>query len=178
MRRAVLTSIALLIVLLTGAPNPDRALAAPGGDASMAGSPRADRAMSDVMATMLQRRNRFAMQRMMGATGRGTGTAPQSSRGGGGMMNGGGMTEMMRDEHDSGSDTAWLIVVALLVAGGLAALIAWRPWAGRTGPARLLDERLALGEVDVEEYGRVRSMSSRPDCASPRGWLEFNYVTS
>jgi len=158
MRRAALTAIALLIGLLAGAPNLDRALAAPGGDAAMAGLPRADRAMSEVMATMLQRRNRFAMERMMGAMGRGTGTAPQNPNGEGGMMNGGGMMEMMRSEHDSGWDTAWLVIVALLVAGGLAAVLAWRPWVGRTRPARLLDERLALGEIDVEEYGRVRSM--------------------
>jgi putative membrane protein len=54
-----------------------------------------------------------------------------------------------------------LVVVALAVVGVAALVGGWRGGAVapvRPGPERILDERLARGEIDIEEYIRCRDV--------------------
>ena len=56
----------------------------------------------------------------------------------------------------------WLLI-PLLAIGGLAALLGWRPQAGgqpwggtQPTPEEILRQRYARGEIDREEYERMR----------------------
>lgn len=53
----------------------------------------------------------------------------------------------------------WILMVLFWV--GVAALAVWlvrqtRSGAGRSDPRTVLDERLARGEIDVDEYRRIK----------------------
>ena len=55
-----------------------------------------------------------------------------------------------------------LIIYALAVVGVIALIRAWRGGTpgltGHRSPEQILDERLARGEVDIEEYSRQRAL--------------------
>lgn len=146
--------------------------------AEMVGSSRVHRRMSDAMEAVLGRRGVSAMHEMMGAASSRCPGQPAAAnmgmsgtmrsammhggtglRGDGTMMERGGMMQ-------SGSGANWgtvalivLLFVVLIV--GLAALLLWRPWAARSRPASIVDERLARGEIEVEEHRRLRSALQR-----------------
>ena len=145
--------------------------------AEMAGSARAHRQMNDAMEALLGRRELSAMHEMMGAasnrcrdqstmanmgmsgtTRRAMMHGGSGARGGGGMMEGGGM---MQSRSGTDWDTVALIVLLAALITALAALLLWRPWSARSRPASMVDERLARGEIDVEEHRRLRSALQR-----------------
>jgi uncharacterized membrane protein len=56
----------------------------------------------------------------------------------------------------------WSILIALVVGGGVLVFrqtTGARPLGGQHGPTarQVLDERLARGEIDVDEYGAIRA---------------------
>lgn len=74
----------------------------------------------------------------------------------------------------------WLIGVVVMVA--FWGVIVWAIWyfvtsfgrqpehgARNTDPKRILDERLARGEVDAEEYGRLRDLMERTEVHATNG---------
>ncbi|MGH8985839.1 MAG: hypothetical protein ACRDY6_18455 [Acidimicrobiia bacterium] len=149
--------------------------------AAMAGSPAAHRAMDRAMGSMLGSTGLARMHEMMGsaacgdAAGMGAGMrsmmgmmtgmsgasmgAPGPSELGGmmGDTTGGEMMSGGGDDDGGGLALGEALLVGLLTALaaiGLLWLVARRPWAARGAARRLLDERLARGEIDVEEHRR------------------------
>lgn len=146
--------------------------------AEMAASSRATRQMSDAMRAVLGKRGVPAMHETMGAaSGRCPGRFAAANMGMSGTMNGGmmhGVTDRRGDGTmmegggmvESGSGTDWgtvtpivLLFVVLIV--GVAASLLRRPWSARSRPASMVNERLARGEIDVDEHRRLRSALQR-----------------
>jgi putative membrane protein len=79
----------------------------------------------------------------------------------------------MYGDHMSGSDwglmVLWAVLLIVLVVGVIWAVASFarRDQASVTGGSRasgreILDERLALGEIDPDEYDRLREKIDRP----------------
>ena len=77
------------------------------------------------------------------------------------------------DWHHGEIGTGWWFVMMVLMVLFWAAVIAAVVWlarsaaaggstAGSRNPQELLDERLAAGDIDIEEYERVRAALARP----------------
>ena len=95
-----------------------------------------------------------------GALGPGPGGGPGGPPG---MMGGDGYFDRNGDGDDWGAAAVVMIVLmVLLLAAAVAVLVAWRPWRHGPGqgttPLQVLDERLARGEIDVDEYRRRREI--------------------
>jgi putative membrane protein len=65
-----------------------------------------------------------------------------------------------------GSYMGWMMLSSLVFWVGVASLVVFaivrlgRPAEGRGGPQAILDERLARGEIDAEEYRARRTLLS------------------
>ena len=70
----------------------------------------------------------------------------------------------------------WWFLLIVLVVGLVWAVVVWSRGSGLAAPAQqvprtpreILDERLARGEIDIEEYGRRRAaLEQQPQTPSP-----------
>ena len=101
------------------------------------------------------------MMGMMGgyasAGGAMKGSAQSVNGSGSGMMGGSGVRGS-GDNGWSGTDTAMVVLMGLLLAAVVGALAVWRPWQRSQAPTPLdlLGERYANGEIEGEEYERRR----------------------
>lgn len=86
-----------------------------------------------------------------------TGNAQSGNGSGSGMMGGSGVRGS-GDNGWSGTDTAMVVLMGLLLAAVVRMLAMWQPWRRWQvqTPLDLLGERYANGEIEGEEYERRR----------------------